>query len=512
MKAFEVTGIKKRFGGTVALDGASLACETGEIHGLIGENGAGKSTMIKIISGVYKTDAGTVTIMDEKVSLRNPWEGVEHGVVVVHQEFSLVPDLTVAENLFLPRPPVGKLGLIDMDDMEKEADHYFAKIGVKGIFPDEPVGAMTLRGRQILEIVKALYREPRILILDEPTSALSHEDVEWLADTVRRLRDQGVALVYISHRLGEIKDLCDRFTVLRNGKEVGTYRANEIDDDEVIRLMIGRSLASSFPARPPYREDLQAAIKVENLRSDTGLSGVDFTLRRSEVLGIAGLQGQGQRALFRCLFGVERLSRGVISVDGKPVRIRSPRDAIHAGMGFTIGLVPEERKTEGLFLDLPIRHNVTLPILDTLTHGGWIDNERERSGLEGIMKKVNIDLEVADAMVNSLSGGNQQKVVIAKWLLADCMNMLMYDPTRGVDVGTKFEIYSLIREMANSGKAVLIYSTELPELVNLCDRVLALYQGEITAEFKGEEITEEKLLAAIMGRNSVENASVGSGR
>jgi ribose transport system ATP-binding protein len=337
------------------------------------------------------------------------------------------------------------------------------------------------------------------MILDEPTSALSIEEVNWLSGIIRRLREEGLTVVYISHRLGEIKELCDRFTILRNGKEVGTYRTDKIEDDEVIRLMIGRSLAATFPAKLTENKKLSPAIEVQNLKSESGLSGINLTLYRQEVLGIAGLEGQGQRALFRCLFGIERLSSGKIFINGKLVRIRHPRDAIHAHIGLTTGLVPEDRKTEGLFLDLSIGHNVTLPILNNFTKFGWINNNDEHIKIKGILKKVNVDLEVIDLSANSLSGGNQQKVVIAKWLLAACNNMLMYDPTRGVDVGTKFEIYNLIRDMATEGNSVLIYSSELPELVNLCDRVLALYDGKVVNEFHGNEITEEALLSAIMG-------------
>lgn len=425
MKAFELADIMKRFGATKALNGASFSCNNGEIHGLIGENGAGKSTMVKIVSGVYKPDSGSIKIRGQEVSLRNPWQAVKQGIVVVHQELSLVPDLTVAENLFLPKPPLKKIKLNAQSDIEKKAAGFFADIGLKGIHPDEHVGSLTLRSKQVLEIAKAIYRQPKIMILDEPTSALSIEEVNWLSGIIRRLREEGLTVVYISHRLGEIKEFCDRFTILRNGKEVGTYRTDEIEDDEVIRLMIGRSLAATFPAKLTENKERSPAIEVQNLKSESGLSGIDLTLYRQEVLGIAGLEGQGQRALFRCLFGIERLSKGKIFINGKPVRIRHPRDAIHAHIGLTTGLVPEDRKTEGLFLDLSIGHNVTLPILNNFTKLGWINNNDERIKIKGILKKVNVDLAVIDLFANSLSGGNQQKVVIAKWMLAACNNMLM---------------------------------------------------------------------------------------
>lgn len=507
MKAFELKGIMKRFGATMALNGASFSCNTGEIHGLIGENGAGKSTMVKIVSGVYKPDSGSIKIRGQEVALRNPWKAVNQGIVVVHQELSLVPDLTVAENLFLPKPPLKKIKLNAQSDIEKKALRFFADIGLKGIHPDEQVGSLTLRSKQVLEIAKAIYRQPKILILDEPTSALSIEEVNWLSGIIRRLREEGLTVVYISHRLGEIKEFCDRFTILRNGKEVGTYRTDEIEDDEVIRLMIGRSLAATFPSKPAENKKISPAIEVKNLKSESGLSGINLTLYRQEVLGIAGLEGQGQRALFRCLFGIERFSDGQVFINSQPVRIRHPRDAIHAHIGLTTGLVPEDRKTEGLFLDLSIGHNVTLPTLNNFTKLGWINDNDEHIKIKGILKKVNVDLEVIDLSANSLSGGNQQKVVIAKWLLAACNNMLMYDPTRGVDVGTKFEIYNLIRDMTTEGNSVLIYSSELPELVNLCDRVLALYDGKVVNEFHGNEITEEALLSAIMGINQIKKNS-----
>jgi ribose transport system ATP-binding protein len=503
MKAFELTDIMKRFGGTKALNGASFSCNNGEIHGLIGENGAGKSTMVKIVSGVYKPDSGSIKIGGKEVSLRNPYIAVKQGIVVVHQELSLVPDLTVAENLFLPKPPLKKFKLNAQSDIEKKALKFFDDIGVKGIHPDEQVGSLTLRSKQVLEIAKAIYRQPKIMILDEPTSALSIAEVNWLSEIIHKLRQKGLTVVYISHRLGEIKELCDRYTILRNGEEVGTYSADEIDDDEVIRLMIGRSLAATFPSKLTTNKKFSPAIEVQNLKTESGLSGINLTLYRQEVLGIAGLDGQGQRALFRCLFGIERLSDGEIFINGKLVHIRHPRDAIHAHIGLTTGLVPEDRKTEGLFLDLSIGNNVSLPIIDNLSKLGWINNIDENFKIKDILKKVNVDLEVIDLYANSLSGGNQQKVVIAKWMLAACNNMLMYDPTRGVDVGTKFEIYNLIRDMATEGNSVLIYSSELPELVNLCDRVLALYDGKVVNEFHGNEINEEALLSAIMGINQI---------
>jgi ribose transport system ATP-binding protein len=503
MKAFELTDIMKRFGGTKALNGASFSCDNGEIHGLIGENGAGKSTMVKIVSGVYKPDSGSIKIRGEAVALKNPYVAVQQGIVVVHQELSLVPDLTVAENLFLPKPPLKKFKFNAQNDIEKKALKFFGEIGIKGIHPDDKVGVLTLRSKQVLEIAKAIYRQPKILILDEPTSALSIEEVNWLSQILHKLRQEGLTVVYISHRLSEIKELCNRFTILRNGEEVGTYRTYEIEDDEVIRLMIGRSLSAIYPSKPTENQKQTPAIEIQNLKSESGLSGVNLTLYRQEVLGIAGLEGQGQRALFRCLFGIEHLSDGKILINGKHIRIRHPRDAIHARIGLTTGLVPEDRKTEGLFLDLSIANNVTLPIIDNLSKFGWIDNNDEHLKIKDILRKVNVDLEVFDLFANSLSGGNQQKVVIAKWMLAACNNMLMYDPTRGVDVGTKFEIYNLIRDMAAEGNSVLIYSSELPELVNLCDRVLALYDGKVVDEFNGDNITEEALLSAIMGIDSI---------
>ena len=509
MKAFEVFGIKKRFGGTVALNGASFSCEQGEIHGFIGENGAGKSTMIKIISGVYRPDAGRITILGEEVVLKSPWDGVKHGVVVVHQELSLVPDLTVAENLLLPWPPTNRLGMISQGKIEALAASFFETIGIRDLRPSDYVASLSLRSKQVLEIAKALFRKPKILILDEPTSALSINDVEWLSRIVREFRDQGNTVVYISHRLGEIKDLCQHLTILRSGKEVGTYKTSEIDDEEVIRLMIGRSLAATFPAKPAFEQKKQPAIEVRELTSDSGLSGLTFTLHKGEVLGVAGLQGQGQSPLFRCLFGQEHSTGGQIVVNGRSVRIRNPRDAIHAGVGFNMGLVPEDRKTEGLVLDLSIKQNLTLPIIDTISGMSWIKSDQETQLVMDVARKTNIDLEVLETEANSLSGGNQQKVVIAKWLLANCRIMLMFDPTRGVDVSTKFEIYSLIRKMTEEGNSVLFYSSELPELVNLCDRVLALYDGKVISEFEGEDITEEKLLTAILGISAGENGNTG---
>jgi ribose transport system ATP-binding protein len=501
MKSFEATDISKRFGETIALNNVSFSSEKGEIHGLIGENGAGKSTLIKIIGGVYKPNSGKITILGERVSLHNPWDGVKHSVVCVHQEMSLVPDLTIAENLFIPKPPSNKLKFISQKDIEEKAQDFFNRIGVKSLRPNVTVESLSLRDKQIVEIAKALYRNPKILILDEPTSALGIKDVEWLSNIVKELRNQGISIIYISHRMGEIRGLCDRFTILRNGKNVGTYNANELSDDEVVKLMIGHSIEVIFPNKQEGKNEKKTSIEIKDLYSVSGLKGVNFRLRRGEILGMAALQGQGQHAIFECLFGMERPLKGEILIEGSVAHIKHPRDAYLKGLCFNIGFVPEDRKTEGLFLEMPIRHNVTLPIIDSISKFGFCNRNKELEMILDVFTKMNIDITKLNNTANSLSGGNQQKIVIAKWMLAACKNMLMYDPTRGVDVGTKHEIYTIIREMANSGRAVLFYSSELTELVGLCDRVIAIYGGKVVAEFTGGEITEQKILTAILGIN-----------
>jgi ribose transport system ATP-binding protein len=499
MKAFEVDNISKRFGETVALDNVTFSSELGEINGLIGENGAGKSTLIKVLSGVHKPDSGTISILNKQVQIRNPWEGVQHQVVVVHQELSLIPDLTVAENVFLPRQPSSGMGFVSKKKVESMTQQHLESLGIEDIDPRKQVRQLSLRDRQLVEIAKALLRKAQILVLDEPTSALGIKDVEWLFNLVMQLSNRGVAVVYISHRMGEIRGICQRLTVLRNGKNVGTYLTCDIDDDEVVRLMIGRSIDVVFPPKTERTPHYEQPVVLKDVHTRSGLKGLNFTLNKGEVLGIAALQGQGQQDLFECLFGLVPITKGEILVNGKPAHFRTPRTAIRSGGGYNISLIPEDRKRDGLIVEMPVRENTTLPTLEKVSRFGLVRRNRELAEIARVFQELNISLQKVNDVAAALSGGNQQKLVLAKWLLTECHVMLMYDPTRGVDVGTKAEIYKLIRKMADEGKSILLYSSEISEVLGLCDRIIVLYKGRVFCEFPGQGIGEQEVLSAMLG-------------
>jgi ribose transport system ATP-binding protein len=494
--ALVVRDMVKRYGATVALDGVGFEIAEGSAHALIGENGAGKSTLVKIVNGVVRPDRGGLELFGERAQIANPARAAELGIGTAFQELSLVPGLTVAQNLLLGAEPRAAGPLVRGGDLRARAQAMLEDAGVQGVAPDWRVEDLTLPERQMVEITKALRHEPRLLFLDESTSALGGDAMDWFRDLLKRLRERGTTLVFITHRLGEVRDFADRITVLRNGKAVGTHDADAIDDDEVVRLMIGRDMEQAFPdRRAPVERDV--ALETAGLTREPAFRDVDLQLREGEILGVAGLDGQGQRELFLSLFGVLPANGGEIRVAGEAVTIGSPRDAIASRVG--ISLVPEDRKTEGLFLKLPTEANMIVPSLGRLASAGWVNEGRAHSEVRETAERLNLDPGVVKTEVGALSGGNQQKVVIGKWVLAGARFLLLYDPTRGVDVGTKFEIYKLIQKLAEEGRSILLYSSDLPELIGLCDRVVAFYRSRVVGEFSGEELTERNVLSAIVG-------------
>jgi ribose transport system ATP-binding protein len=494
--ALVVRDVVKRYGATVALDGVGFEIAEGSAHALIGENGAGKSTLVKIVNGVVKPDRGSLELFGERVEIPTPARAAELGIGTAFQELSLVPGLTVAQNLLLGVEPRTAGPLVRGGDLRARAQAMLDDAGVEGIAPDWRVEDLTLPERQMVEITKALRHDPRLLFLDESTSALGGDAMDWFRALLERLRERGTTLVFITHRLGEVRDFADRITVLRNGSAVGTHDADRIDDDEVVRLMIGRDMEQAFPDRraPAERE---VALETRGLTREPAFRDVDLQLREGEILGVAGLDGQGQRELFLSLFGVLPARAGEITVNGEAVQIDSPRDAIASRIG--ISLVPEDRKTEGLFLKLPTEANMLVPSLDRLASAGWVNEGRAHAEVRETAERLNLDPGVVKSEVGELSGGNQQKVVIGKWVLAGARFLLLYDPTRGVDVGTKFEIYKLIQKLADDGRSILLYSSDLPELVGLCDRVVAIYRSQVVGEFEGDQLTERNVLSAIVG-------------
>ena len=507
--AIEVEALSKRFDATVALDDVSVSIGKAEVRALIGENGAGKSTLVKVFSGLVKPDHGIIRVFGEAVPFGRPTAAYRHGIQTAFQELTLIGDLTVAQNLLLPYEPT-RFGQLCRRRGRQIAREHLSHLGLESINPDSLVSDLDLPTRQKIEIAKAIGRKPRVLLLDEPTSTLSAADVDWLGRLIAQLKNEGVTVVFISHRMAEVRRFCESVTVLRNGKHVGSYKIGEVSDADVVRLVIGRSLGAIYPPRESYRkaDGTAAALAGEGLSAGALLRDASFELWPGEVLGIAGLQGMGQLELFEALFGVIGLKEGRVSLEGRAVTLTNPSDAVNAGVG--ISLVPEDRKTEGLFLRLSGKDNASLPVIARLSRFGWVDRTAEMKAVDKVFARLQVHPRALYKPASSFSGGNQQKIAIAKWLLADSKVLLMFDPTRGVDIGTKHEIYVLIRELAAQGHAVLFYSTEVPELVNLCDRVLVMYRGRIVAELKGDEISEESIMMPALGAGTVSQITAGA--
>ena len=505
---FRMEGASKRYGGVKALEKADLTVEAGKIHAILGENGAGKSTLIKIMSGVVEPDEGRMLLDGREVKFASPAAANQAGIVCIFQELSLVPDLSVADNISISNPPK-RFGLIDRRAQRRIAEEALARAGAEDIHPMAPVKDLPLSRRQMVEIAKALARNPRVLILDEATSALTAADVAKVFVVLKRLRAEGLALLYISHRMHEIAELADQCTVFRNGRNVATYRAGEKSDNEVVELMIGREYSHVFPPKPPLApSDRPPMLEVRHLTWSDRLRDISFGVRAGEVVGLGGLDGQGQRELLLALFGVLRGVSGEILVDGAPASVSSPSAAKASKIG--MALIPEDRKTEGLMLPMSVSVNLSFAALDRISNRGVIDSGKERELIDRMIELLAIRTDGTSVPVGSLSGGNQQKVVIAKWLMVTPRIILLNDPTRGIDVGTKAEIYQLLRKLAASGAAILFYSTDYDELIGCCDRVLVLYDGAVKRELIGEEITERALISSALNITTSEGADIAS--
>ncbi len=494
---FRMEGVTKRYGGVVALDNAELTVTAGRIHAILGENGAGKSTLIKIMSGVVAPDEGRMSLDGRDVRFADPAAANHAGIVCIFQELSLIPEMTVADNIAIAHPPK-RFGLIDRAAQRRLAEEALARAGAPDIHPRALVKDLPLSRRQMVEIAKALALKPRVLILDEATSALTSSDVARVFEVLKRLREDGLALLYISHRMHEIAELADECTVFRNGKNVATYEAGTKTDNEVIEMMIGREYSHVFPPKPPAGANgaKTPALEARNLSWTNRLRDISFAVRPGEVLGLGGLDGQGQRELLLALFGVLRGLTGDLLVNGRQVSVTSPMDA--RADGIAMALIPEDRKTEGLMLPMSVRDNLSFAVLDRIASGGIIDNAKEARLIDDVIKLLDIRTAGTAIPVGALSGGNQQKVVIAKWLMREPKIILLNDPTRGIDVGTKQEMYQLLRKLADAGAAILFYSTDYDELIGCCDRVLVLYDGAIQNVLTGDEITERALLASAL--------------
>lgn len=488
--------VSKRYGATVALDKVELIVHRGTIHAVLGENGAGKSTLMKSMVGVVSPDEGSIKVDGAEVAISDPHAAAAMGIVCVFQELSLIPDLSVAENITLTAPPLTRFGTIDRRKSRQIARDLFKLMGVDGIHPDTPCGALPMTKQQLVEIAKALHLKPRLLILDEATSALSADDVERLFDLLHKLRDQGTAILFISHRMHEIDEVADTCSVFRNGSHIETFKVGTRSDDERVQMMIGRPLQQVYP---PKCESIShqgtPRLETRGLSWENQLHDISLTVMPGEICGLGGLEGQGQNDFLLSLFGVLKNVRGEILLDGNPFAPAGPRQARDG-----LALVPESRKTEGLHLEMSVADNLTLASLEELTDGVTLSAHKERGRVVELIREFEIKTETPDVPVGALSGGNQQKVLLAKWIARGPNLLLLNDPTRGVDVGTKQQIYVLLRKLADQGMSIILYSTDYDELIGLCDSVHVFYGGRDVAQLDGDALTEKSLMHAAMGQ------------
>jgi len=504
VKVLEVSGLSKSYGDAIALNDASLTLRSGEIHAIVGENGAGKSTLVKCLSGIVVPDGGTVTHGGKTLHFGHPARSRDFGISTSFQELSLLSNLTVAENLLIADLPK-TVGVVTKRGVEAKAKAILDEWGITDIPAGTMVSRLPLSAKQRLEIVRAMYVRPEILILDEPTAALP--DTQWLFHHVRALRDLGTAVVYISHKLREIQELCDGGTIMRNGRIVGTFDDPNFNHDDLISQMIGRSINLAFPKRvSPLAEAAPVVLEVRKASVGSRVTDVDLQVRAGEIVGVAALEGQGQRELFYGIAGAVKLTSGEVLVDGVPANLKTPRAAMRSASG--IALVPEERKREGLFPDLSTIKNVTSTALSRVSTGGFISGRAERELSVQAGESVLMPTEFLDREVGQLSGGNQQKAILARTSLTGAQSLLMFDPTRGIDPSAKLEVYGTLRRASEGGSAVLLYSTEIPELVGLCDRVIVLYAGRVAGEYSGSQIQEDVIMSAAVGHARADHSSL----
>ncbi|MDQ0392382.1 ribose transport system ATP-binding protein/rhamnose transport system ATP-binding protein [Labrys monachus] len=479
----------KRFGGTVALTDASFDLRAGEVVALLGENGAGKSTCVKLLAGVYRPDSGAVTLDGKPVDWRSPLDARRHGIAVIHQHPGLFADLTVAENVFLGHMPRGFLGGVDQARMERETAALIEVVGL-GCRPDDRLDRLRTSEQQLVEIARALSMRARVLIMDEPTASLSQREVERLFAVVADLRARGVAMMFVGHRMDEIYRVADRIAVLRDGHLVGVEAARDLDRDKAVRMMIGRTLSSIFPAREAVRGEV--ALDVRSLSREGEFGDISFQVRRGEILGLGGLVGSGRTEIARALFGITQPDAGEILVEGTPRRFASPDEAMAARIAY----VSEDRLGQSLVMDFSILSNAVLPVIGQATIAGMVWRPREVALVGPHLERLRLKFRSFDQAVKTLSGGNQQKVVLSKWLATDPKILILDEPTQGIDVRTKAEVHAMIAELARQGLAIILISSELPELLGMCDRILVLREGRMTAEFDGGDVDQERVIRA----------------
>lgn len=488
----ELRGITKEFPGVKALDGVSFDVREGEVHALCGENGAGKSTLIKVMTGAHLNDAGAYIIDGKEVCFKSTGEAIAQGVSCVYQELSMVPQLDVAKNLFIGNLPV-KSGLVDYKKLYADTREILGQLGM-GVSPKAIAGELSIGQQQMIEIGRALTRNARLIIMDEPTSSLSEAETETLFHIIEKLTERNIAIVYISHKLDEVMHLADRVTILRDGKNIITTDKNDINEGELITHMIGRSLENMYNKKPAPLGD--TVLEVNGLTRPGVFEDISFSARAGEVVGFFGLVGAGRSEIMRAVFGADKCQSGEVLVEGKKLKSGNPAAAIASGMGFA----PEDRKKEGLMLRLSILLNMTLVKLPQISRFGVVDRKAQKRETEHYIKAIRVKTPTANQLVGNLSGGNQQKVVLSKWLMMSPKVLIVDEPTRGIDVGSKSEIYSLISELANEGMAVVVVSSEIEEVMGVSDKLITIYEGRKTAEFDvTDSLTRETVLTAALG-------------
>jgi len=497
--------ISKAFPGVQALDGVDFEVAAGEVVALVGENGAGKSTLMKILCGAYHKDTGRIFLQGQETEIESPYHAQQLGIAIIYQEFNLTPNQSAAANIFIAREPrqsgLGRfLNFVDWRRMEREAQGHLERVGAR-VPAAALIRDLSVAQQQMVEVAKALAVDARIIVMDEPTSALGEDEVETLFEIIDTLKKQDIAIVFISHRLEEVVRIADRVVVLRDGQRIGSMSIDEATPDKLIRLMVGRELTEMF-----HKEKAEiggSLLEVRGLTRRGAVKDVSFSLRRGEILGFAGLVGAGRTETARLLFGVDHKDAGEVWMDGKQLRINSPMDAVNAGLGF----VPEDRGLQGLVLKLPVLENIVLPTLDNHTRAGWVDRRALRDTAQTYVDKLNIRTPHLRQKTMFLSGGNQQKVVLAKWLALNPRVLIMDEPTRGIDVGAKAEVHALMSELAQAGMGIIMISSELPEILGMSDRILVMHEGRAAAILDRAEATQEKIMAYASGEVNNINAT-----